>query len=196
MNKYDKILGEYREFDTSNLSDLGDVNKDGLTEGSVLKWNATTNKWEIGEQDASKWEGDGAGFVRPKSGGKVKAEHIDGISATVEKQITCIFKGIGLSLLDEETSCIVGYSGVIKGWKIYNEKQVSTVIQIEAYKNGTKISGTDPIKLQLQYVNDSTILTGWATAVTKSDIITFKVSASGINANTASIVAVIFVEAS
>ena len=53
MNKYDKILGEYREFDTSNLSDLGDVNKDGLTEGSVLKWNATTNKWEIGEQDLS-----------------------------------------------------------------------------------------------------------------------------------------------
>lgn len=36
------------DHDTNHLNDMADVNTSGIINGSILKWNTSTNKWEIG----------------------------------------------------------------------------------------------------------------------------------------------------
>lgn len=36
------------DHDTNHLNDMADVNTSGIVNGSILKWNTSTNKWEIG----------------------------------------------------------------------------------------------------------------------------------------------------
>lgn len=65
------------------------------------------------------------------------------------------------------------WNGTITGWSIGSD--VATTAQVQVLKDGASISGANPISLTASAYAESSTLTGWTTAVTKGQRLTFNI---------------------